>query len=134
MDPDLVKYAEWRCPNADAGHLQDDDAHGENIAQGWAPSPGIIVDVDFRSCSAVMDYWASEEVNYDYAGHGANNRGETMHFTALVWVNSTIIGCAKCPSHAYQISVVCNFQAPGNIEEPSYEAANVFPPLDSNIP
>ncbi|CAG2116724.1 unnamed protein product, partial [Medioppia subpectinata] len=83
MKLQLVNYAKWRCPNADAGHLKNNNGHGENIAQGYGASPDYTTEVDFNSCSAVMDYWASEEKDYDYDGHGQNNRGTVGHFTLV---------------------------------------------------
>ncbi|CAG2169776.1 unnamed protein product, partial [Oppiella nova] len=95
LDNSLVNYAKNRCPVADAGHLPWKIGDpGENIAQGYGAQPGVINPVDFNSCAAVMDYWASEEKDYDYAGHGQANRGVVGHFTALVWKESTKIGCA----------------------------------------
>ncbi|CAG2179390.1 unnamed protein product, partial [Oppiella nova] len=128
MDNDLVNYAESRCPNLDAGHLCTEcppDAPGENIAQGYRATPDLSVDVDFSTCSNVIDYWASEEKDYDYAGNGANDQGVTGHFTALVWVETSKIGCAQCPGVQYEVNVVCNFLVAGN--DPSNNSLNVFP-------
>ncbi|CAG2101708.1 unnamed protein product [Medioppia subpectinata] len=96
MDSHLVRYAMWRCPNADAGHLENNDEYGENIARGYGVRPGLIPKVDFNSCSAVMNNWYAENVNYTYTRPSPNNFRDVGHFTALVWKSTTRIGCARC--------------------------------------
>ena len=88
----------------------ENDQYGENIALGY---PTI---------KQVIDAWYNEVSLYDYNNPGFYDN--TGHFTQLVWVGTTQLGCAttKCPSY---LLYDCKFYPPGNFA--GHFAANVLP-------
>ena len=94
--------------NAGRGNL------GENIA---ASSPGY-----WSSIAGVVQAWASEAADYDYASNTCAAGKECGHYTQLVWRNSTLVGCAyaSCNKNSPFQGVttwdfwVCDYSPPGN--------------------
>jgi pathogenesis-related protein 1 len=88
---------------------------GENLY--WA-SPLISSDGKKQpqpvSAGKVADAWASEKRHYDYAGNRCAAGHMCGHYTQMVWLRTTDIGCAKaaCANHA-QVWV-CHYAPPGN--------------------
>lgn len=78
---------------------------GENIfgASGAAPT-----------AQQVVEGWASEEVDYDYASNTCSD--VCGHYTQVVWAETTFVGCAlaHCPNLAYEHVVVCDYGPGGN--------------------
>jgi uncharacterized protein YkwD len=104
-----------------ANHLRDEGctfghsstSYGENLAAGTS---GALDD------ATVVDMWYREVDQYDF------KRGEfdmnTGHFTQLVWVGTTKIGCARSSCKGNDI-VVCNYDPAGNVM--TYFKQNVLP-------
>jgi hypothetical protein len=94
--------------NAGRGNL------GENIA---ASSPGY-----WSSIIGVVQAWASEAADYDYASNSCAAGKVCGHYTQLVWRDSTLIGCAyaRCTRNSPFQGVdtwdfwVCDYSPPGN--------------------
>ena len=92
--------------------------HGENLAAGFA---------DF---AASTDAWYGEVKGYDFGNPGFSSA--TGHFTQLVWVNTSAIGCGvtNCRFGPYY---VCEYERPGNIlwggegDETVFFRENVLP-------
>jgi len=102
------------CPSGHSG-----SGYGENIAFAtYTQTP-----------QNVVDRWYAEEQYYDY-----NNPGFSLdptkaigHFTQVVWMSTTQIGCgcATGCSGTYQSICVCQYYPAGNVI--GQYAANVFP-------
>lgn len=93
------------------------DPYGENIATGTYTDPSYYVYL-----------WYSEESQYDYDNPGYSDA--TGHFTQLVWVSTTQIGCAMVDADnnlGYPYSMTCEYSPAGNIVNAGYFAANVKP-------
>jgi len=94
--------------NAGRGNL------GENIA---ASSPGY-----WPSITGVVQAWASEAPDYDYASNTCAPGKVCGHYTQLVWRDSTLVGCAyaRCTSNSPFQGIttwdfwVCDYSPPGN--------------------
>ena len=94
--------------NAARGNL------GENIA---ASSPGV-----WPTIVGVVQAWASEVADYDYASNTCAPGKVCGHYTQLVWRESTLIGCAyaRCtenspfPGFSTWDFWVCDYAPPGN--------------------
>ncbi len=94
--------------NAGRGNL------GENIA---ASSPG-----HWPSIAGVVQAWASEAADYDYASNTCAPGKACGHYTQIVWRDSTLLGCAyaRCTTNSPFDGVpawdfwVCDYSPPGN--------------------
>ena len=78
-----------------------------------------------------MTAWFDEHVNYTQMGLNpllananmdpiaqANNLGPIGHFTAMVYFNTTHLGCSKARDEqavTYGVVYACNYSPPGNI-------------------
>lgn len=81
--------------------------YGENLAIGYSPVGAI-------------DAWYKEGDSYDYSKHETYN-----HFTAMVWNDTTAIGCqSRYCSQVWGSYIICSYYPPGNIVGQSQE--NVF--------
>jgi uncharacterized protein YkwD len=78
--------------------------YGENLAAGTA---GTLTPED------VADMWYVESERYDFGRGGFSM--DTGHFTQLVWVGSTSLGCATSTCEGMDVWV-CNYDPPGNVE------------------
>ncbi len=80
---------------------------GENIYGSGGGAP---------SAEDVVDLWAAEEANYDYASNTCADGEMCGHYTQVVWEDTTHVGCAlgHCPGLAYPYVVVCNYGPGGN--------------------
>ncbi|KAI8577656.1 hypothetical protein K450DRAFT_282434 [Umbelopsis ramanniana AG] len=76
--------------------------YGENLAMGYG---------DWKS---VVSAWYNEEKNYDYSKPGFSS--STGHFTQVVWVSTTQIGCGvkKCSNQGNAPIYTCSYAPPGN--------------------
>lgn len=87
---------------------------GENIA---ASSPGY-----WPSIASVVQAWASEAPDYDYASNSCAAGKVCGHYTQLVWRTSTLVGCAyaRCNRNSPFDGFptwdfwVCDYSPPGN--------------------
>lgn len=109
--PDLAAYARnWTVGCAFA---HSPGPYGENLALGYSTWPDAVAG------------WYDEVADYNFAAPGfAANTG---HFTAVVWLSTTLIGCAATPCPALKGQFyACEFANPGNVE--GQFAQNVLPP------
>ncbi|XP_054167661.1 Golgi-associated plant pathogenesis-related protein 1-like [Oppia nitens] len=117
IDPKIVEYAKSRCQLESQFHRLDNhhrglDKHlyGENFA--WKGNSEDVV----GTCKQALEKWYKEGLNYDYDNPGTSHN--TGHFSQLVWVGSSQMGCARCYGKGdkyYETYVVCDYHPPGNI-------------------
>ena len=99
-------------------------------AQSWANNcvfqhsgPGENLAQNFGSWDAVVDAWYNEVAQYSYGNPGFSHA--TGHFTQMVWIGSTSLGCAVAPSCSLY---VCHYAPPGNNVAAGQFEANVKAP------
>ncbi|KAL1901081.1 hypothetical protein Sste5346_002148 [Sporothrix stenoceras] len=139
---DLASYAATVAATCVFAHDQTvgGGGYGQNIASSGSSanlanaSPNTFVN------KAVTDQWYNGELPfYPVAGYGQStpdltNFSKWGHFSQVVWVASTSIGCASHYCAAGTIFptlnswfTVCNYQATGNVA--TQYGKNVLPPL-----
>lgn len=79
-------------------------SYGENLAAGTA---------GHLDAEAVAQMWYREVADYDF-DRGAFSM-ETGHFTQLVWVGSTELGCGQSTCNGLDVWV-CQYGPPGNVQ------------------
>uniref|UniRef100_A0A0K8R8C0 Putative antigen 5 protein n=1 Tax=Ixodes ricinus TaxID=34613 RepID=A0A0K8R8C0_IXORI len=104
---------------------QPGSGFGENIY--WMTHSGSPYD---KYAKKAVDAWYEENVKYDYE-HGGYSAA-TAHFTQLVWIATTQVGCGYNVSKSNTIYVVCDYSPQGNIDK-EYQK-NVRPPSSSFMP
>jgi uncharacterized protein YkwD len=79
--------------------------YGENIywASGFTPSP-----------KGVVDSWAGEIQDYNYANNSCPADKMCGHYTQVVWRNTQQVGCGTSTCDDGSILWVCNYNPPGN--------------------
>ena len=87
--------------------------HGENLFMATAGT---------SDPAGVVGVWVGERDAYDFGRGGFSM--ETGHFTQVVWVGTTQLGCAAIECEGMDLWV-CNYAPPGNIEGEYRE--NVLP-------
>lgn len=94
--------------------------YGENLAAGYATPEQALLD------------WYDEEIYYDYDNPGFSHK--TGHFTQVIWVGTTAVGCALVTCNGKHGTpgeyLICEYNPPGNIDDAQYFAENVLPPTN----
>ncbi len=91
--------------------------YGENIFQAaaicWSDGRS---EIQRKTIAEIVDGWASEINDYDYATNSCVEDCLCGHYTQIIWKQTTEVGCAisVCPSKK-QIWV-CHYSPPGNVE------------------
>lgn len=89
---------------------------GENLF--WA-SPLNYSDgssaVQIITPTQVVDNWASEKTDYNYAGNTCAAGKVCGHYTQIVWRNTVEIGCGRAVCADNSQVWVCNYNPAGNI-------------------
>ncbi|KAL0365267.1 UNVERIFIED_CONTAM: Basic form of pathogenesis-related protein 1 [Sesamum angustifolium] len=98
-------YANQRV--ADCALTHSNGIYGENLAKGSSSS--------FSGVSAV-NMWVAEKQCYDYNTNSCIGGKQCLHYTQVVWHDSTQLGCARVQCSNGWYYVVCNYDAPGNWE------------------
>ena len=109
------KAQSWARHLASSGTLEHGDHQG--LGQNLAYKSGA----EFKGQDAA-DMWYQEEHNYDYNHPGF--RGNTGHFTQMVWKSTTHMGAGHVVQ-GNQTYVVANYSPPGNITNPGQFEQNV---------
>jgi pathogenesis-related protein 1 len=81
-----------------------DNKFGENLFKGTAGA---------FDAAYVVDAWASEKADYNYAKNKCKPGKMCGHYTQIVWNTTTKVGCAKIECDGMDIWV-CNYDPPGN--------------------
>lgn len=113
-----AKAQAWAQHLAVAGNLEHGDHEG--MGQNLAYKSGA----EF-SAQDVADNWYNEERNYDYRQPGF--RGNTGHFTQMVWKNTGQMGVGRVVQ-GKMTYVVANYIPPGNITSTEKFEQNVQRP------
>ncbi|CAO3587763.1 unnamed protein product [Absidia cylindrospora] len=109
-DKNIAQFAQ-RWTTGCAFQHSGNPSYGENIAMGYG------------SWDQVVSAWYDEVKMYDYSNPGF--AGSTGHFTQVVWVGTTKIGCGFTECGGRKI-YSCNYKKPGNYMGQFPE--NVLPP------
>ena len=112
-DTPAAAVARLWAENCRFEHNAGRGAHGENLyaMTGGAPTP-----------EGVVQSWASEVEDYDYASNTCASGKQCGHYTQVVWRSTDRVGCAvqACTRNSpFQgasewVLVVCNYAPPGN--------------------
>jgi uncharacterized protein YkwD len=90
----LNQYAqEWAERLAQTGQLEhrESNKYGENLYYGWSSDPKFDV-----SAGVPVQAWYDEIKDYNFNKPGFSPK--TGHFTQVLWVKSTELGCGKAKS------------------------------------
>ncbi|XP_054158101.1 uncharacterized protein LOC128956389 [Oppia nitens] len=117
LDQTVIAYARSRCQTISQynglsyGHqgLQV-GVYGENLY--WKGGGGGGGGNSAANSNEAVNSWYDEIKFYNWANPGFSM--QTGHFTQLVWVGTSKLGCAQCSSSTEQY-IVCNYQIPGNM-------------------
>ncbi len=97
-------------------HSKPEGRYGENLYWGsaveWSNGKRELQQV---SSTTVVDDWAGERKDYDYATNRCATGKACGHYTQVVWRTTTTVGCAVavCEDSREQVWV-CRYQPPGN--------------------
>ncbi|CAM8960595.1 unnamed protein product [Rhodiola kirilowii] len=97
------RYAYERAE--DCGLVHSDGPYGENIAMSTG---------NFSAMGAV-GMWVDEKAEYDPYSNSCVG-GECLHYTQVVWSESTSLGCAKVECNGGGTFITCNYNPPGNYQ------------------
>jgi pathogenesis-related protein 1 len=97
-------------------HSKADGKYGENLfwgsAMNWSDGRRELQQV---SPQQVVDSWASEKADYDYANNSCAPGKMCGHYTQIVWRTTTTVGCAMAVCEDTRTQVwVCQYQPVGN--------------------
>ena len=101
-------YADQRRGDCQLVHSKGN--YGENIYGGRGGGP------DWTAVDAVKS-WVSEKQYYDHGSNSCSAPADQscLHYTQIVWRNSTTIGCARVVCDGGDgVFVICSYNPPGN--------------------
>ncbi|XP_030485792.1 pathogenesis-related protein 1A-like [Cannabis sativa] len=98
-----LNYANQR--KGDCNLVHSNGPYGENLAKGSSASfTGIVA----------VNLWVAEKPYYDYYSNSCVNGQQCLHYTQVVWTDSTQVGCARVQCTNGWYYVVCSYNPPGN--------------------
>lgn len=107
-DEDLAAIAQgWANTCQFAHNSGRSDTYPEYVGENIYMSGGFV-----PSGADVVDAWASEVADYDYAANRCS--GVCGHYTQIVWEETSKVGCGIAECGRGNI-VVCNYAPGGNI-------------------
>ncbi|KAL5560893.1 hypothetical protein UlMin_030640 [Ulmus minor] len=112
-DTNLANYAlaYANTPKSDSNLVHSNGNYGENLAKGSGTFTG----------KAAVDLWVAEKPNYDYYSNTCVGGKQCLHYTQVVWRDSTKVGCARVQCSNGWYFVICSYDPPGNyVDEPPY--------------
>ena len=97
-------------------HSKSDGNYGENLF--WASARKFSNgsnDLQKVSPEKMVNSWASEKVDFDYANNRCKPGKICGHYTQVVWRSTTTVGCGMAACEDTQEQVwVCQYQPAGN--------------------
>lgn len=104
----LANYASWwghqQQVSCELVHSRSD--YGENLFWGsgkdWKPSDAVRA-------------WAKERPYYDYKSNSCKKNEQCLHYTQIIWKQSTRVGCAKVLCKTGDTLISCNYDPHGNV-------------------
>ena len=103
-------YADQRRGDCQLIHTPDGRPYGENLYGGGGGRTG------WTAMDAVNS-WVSEKQYYDHSSNSCSAPADKscLHYTQVVWRDSTAIGCARvvCDS-GDGVFIICSYNPPGN--------------------
>jgi pathogenesis-related protein 1 len=106
--PQLANYAqEWAQKLAREGKFEhrSNSSYGENLASATGQQ---------LSPARVVQMWASEVADYNYANNTCAPGKMCGHYTQIVWEHTQQVGCGMARSGNREVWV-CNYNPPGNV-------------------
>ncbi|KAJ8526612.1 hypothetical protein K7X08_029089 [Anisodus acutangulus] len=104
----LANYASWwghqRQVSCELVHSRGD--YGENLFWGSGK--------DWKPRDAVKA-WAKEGPYYDYKSNSCKKNEQCLHYTQIIWKQSTRVGCAKVVCKTGDTLISCNYDPHGNV-------------------
>ncbi|KAL5560890.1 hypothetical protein UlMin_030637 [Ulmus minor] len=97
-----LAYANTR--KSDCNLVHSNGNYGENLAKGSGTLTG----------KAAVDLWVAEKPNYDYYSNTCVGGKQCLHYTQVVWRDSTKVGCARVQCSNGSYFVICSYDPPGN--------------------
>ncbi|KAL5560904.1 hypothetical protein UlMin_030651 [Ulmus minor] len=97
-----LTYANTR--KSDCNLVHSNGNYGENLAKGSGTFTG----------KAAVDLWVAEKPNYDYYSNTCVGGKQCLHYTQVVWRDSTKVGCARVQCSNGWYFVICSYDPPGN--------------------
>jgi pathogenesis-related protein 1 len=101
----IASFAQDWADSNPTGHRSDKQGYGENMAWG-------------QSIDQMVGMWCSEQARYNANPEqclSSYEEGETcLHFSQVVWIRTTEIGCGVAPDRNFGKVLVCNYSPPGN--------------------
>ena len=97
-------------------HSKPDSNYGENLfwASARKSSDGT-KNLQRVSPEKVVNSWASEKIDFDYANNRCKPGKVCGHYTQIVWRSTTTVGCGMAACEDTQEQVwVCQYQPAGN--------------------
>ncbi|CAN1845412.1 Pathogenesis-related protein 1B [Linum perenne] len=99
--------ASWaRQRRGDCQLIHSHGNYGENLF--WGSGKG------WRRGDAVAA-WAAERSYYDHGANSCKNSKDCLHYTQMIWNQSSRIGCAKISCRSGDTFITCNYDPPGNV-------------------
>jgi hypothetical protein len=108
---DAQAWAEHLAVTGDLVHDSTLGGTGENLYSFWS-SGDTCADVFFAEDS--VQRWFAEHLNYDYASHSSTNGEAVGHYTQVVNVATTEVGCGIKTAIDGYTYVVCRYKS-GNV-------------------
>ncbi|XP_071688946.1 pathogenesis-related protein 1A-like [Rutidosis leptorrhynchoides] len=97
-------YAYQRLGDCKLQHSQG--PFGENLAEGYGD--------EFTATDAV-NLWVNEKQYYEYDTNSCVG-DQCLHYTQVVWRDTTHVGCARVKCYNNWMFVICSYDPPGNYE------------------
>ncbi|TVU48792.1 hypothetical protein EJB05_00067 [Eragrostis curvula] len=97
-------YAETLKRDKDCQMIHSDSPYGENLMMG----SGAL------SWKTTVDDWTAEKKSYHYGDNSCDPGQMCGHYTAVIWKDTTSVGCGRVLCANKDTMIVCSYWPPGN--------------------